>query len=154
MTASPATPYTGKYDDVYSAVDSSCDCVSVPDRGGFVAKRQGCGSGRRVWRNGLADGLWTARVGNPAFEGDHDFGDSVYDYVPFVVDSGNAECRARHIGIGKFAQVDYGAEDGSRAGTGSCPGSSAGSGGSIDDSAVGDAAAAGRSGSGASEVKV
>ena len=104
LTAHGSLSYTWKEDDVYSVVDCSRVGVSVSDRSRSAAKWKGRGSGRRIRRDGIADGVRPARVGDPAFESDHDFGDSVYDHVAFVVDHGDAQCRIGNVGSGNAAE--------------------------------------------------
>ena len=52
---------------------------------------------RRIWRNGLPDGLWAARLGHAALEGDDDFGGTLYDHLDVAFDHGHAQCR-----LGRF----------------------------------------------------
>src|SRR5258708_21234958 len=54
---------------------------------GFVTERQGGGPGGRFWRNGFADSLRPARIGDGAFESHHNrsrgfHGDVAYDSHP------------------------------------------------------------------------
>ena len=76
--------------------------MPVPDHRGFAAKRQSGGSGGRIRRNGLADGLRTARVGDLAFQGDHDIGGALHDHLAIAFHSGHPKrglgyLRARDI---------------------------------------------------------
>ena len=85
-------------------MDCSRIGVSVPDRGRSAAKWKGRRSGRCIWRDGLADSVRPAWVGDPAFESDYDFGDSVYDHLAFVVDHGDAQCRIGNVRSGNDSQ--------------------------------------------------
>jgi hypothetical protein len=67
--------------------------VSFPDCGRTAAERESRGSGRRFWRNGFADGVWSSGVGDAPLEGNYDFGDFVYVDVDVVVDSGDENVR-------------------------------------------------------------
>src|SRR5476649_2688486 len=99
--------------DVYSGLDCSYSRLPVPDYCGAAAKRKGGGSGRRIWRHGFADSLWPARLGDAAFEGDYDFGDSVHGDVAFAFDSGDAQCGSGNDGTGVGAGEERrSAEDG------------------------------------------
>ena len=67
--------------------------VFLFDRGRAAAERQGGGSGRRVRRDGIADHVRAARVGDGAVEGDHCRGGDLHDHVDVAVDSGDAAFR-------------------------------------------------------------
>jgi hypothetical protein len=112
--------------------------VPVFDRSGSAAKREGCGSGWRIWRNGLADGLWTARVGDPAFEGDDHIGCVVHGHVAIVIDLGDQECGAGNVGFGECSE-DQRAKVG--AGTGASSAANAFDDSSVEYAASGNAAA-------------
>ena len=87
--------------------------MSVPDHRGLAAKRQGGGSGRRIRRDGFADGIRPTRVGNVTVEGDHDFGDSVHAYVALAFDYGDEERRSGHKRVGERPEIERSGEVGS-----------------------------------------
>ena len=100
-------------------MDRSRGGVSVPDHRGIAAKRQGGGSGGRIWRDGIADGVRAARVGDAVIEGDHHFGGIVHDYVVVAIDHGDSECGIGDDGIGDGTWEDSASSDevGANAGT-------------------------------------
>ena len=107
MTSGNVVSYTKKTlwknIDVHVGIDPSYYCLHLLDCGGFAAKREGRGPGGRLWRHGFADGIWTARVGDAAFEGDHGVGDSVHAHVVDAFDPGDTDFGFRFERAGDYA---------------------------------------------------
>ena len=71
-------------------------CLHLSDHCCFAAKRQGGGSGGSFWRDGLTDGVRSARISDAAFEGDDHFGNHLYGDFDVALDrgdAGNGQCR-------------------------------------------------------------
>ena len=68
-------------DDHYSAHNYSRTRVCISGARRVAAERQGGGLGRRIWRYGLADGVWAPRIGNSVVKGNDHRRRAVYDNV-------------------------------------------------------------------------
>jgi hypothetical protein len=100
------TCYTTTVDGLHTVNDCARFGLPVFDRSCLVAERKGSGPGGGIWRNGLADGLRTARFGDTALEGDDGFGDSVHDYFAVAVDHGDAANRRGQFDSGEASGFD------------------------------------------------
>jgi len=87
-------------DDVYTGTDRSYSGLPLPDYCGFAAEREGGGFGWRVWRHGLADGIWPARFSDVAVEGNDDIGGAFHDYIAVAFDYGDPQRRFGYNGFG------------------------------------------------------
>ena len=106
LTSAGANAYTRGLDGIH--ITDICARFSLPvsDRGGSIAEREGGGLGWGIRRNGLADGVRPARIGDTTFEGDDGLGDSVHGYLALTFDSGDA------TGWGYRRKYDFGQASG------------------------------------------
>ena len=81
--------YTRRSDGLHFIDNCARIGLPVSDCGGSIAEREGGGLGRGIRRNGLADGVRTARIGHPAFEGHDGIGGLIHGYVAFAFDYGD-----------------------------------------------------------------
>ncbi len=103
LTRASAVSYTNKNSNAYFVDDRSCNRVHFPDHCRAAAKRQGCGSGRCIWRDGLADSVRPAGFGDAALQGYDGLRHRIHDYVAFVVDPGDAEFGIGEDGFGELS---------------------------------------------------
>ena len=114
MTSAGANASTRGLDGIH--ITDICARFSLPvsDRGGSIAEREGGGLGWGIRRNGLADGVRPARIGDTTFEGDDGLGDSVHGYLALTFDSGNA------AGWGYRRKYDFGQASGANLDQAAC----------------------------------
>ena len=107
LTSAGANAYTRGLDGIH--ITDICACFSLPvsDRGGSIAEREGGGLGWGIRRNGLADGVRPARIGDTTLKGDDGLGDSVHGYLALTFDSGDT------AGWGYRRKYDFGQASGS-----------------------------------------
>ena len=102
LTSVGSGAYTSKLDGIHFIDNCARFSLPVSDRSSSVAEREGGGFGRSIRRNGLANGVRSARIGHTALEGDHGLGGYIHGYLALAFDSGDAS------GWGYRRQYDFG----------------------------------------------